>query len=267
MSRLVCVGDNVIDTYRDLRLTFPGGNAVNVAVAASRCGLSAAYVGAVGSDGAGEAIRRALEAEGVVLDRLRQLDGETAFCLIEVDGGDRNFVDHGLGVSRLELEPSDFEYLATFDCVHTGDNSGFEGDLGDMALAAPVSYDFSDRDFSYCEPLLGCVWLASFSASQLSRRSADALAEKALALGPSYVLMTRGEDGALFVGRDIDPVEVPAVPVSPVDTLGAGDTVIGCVLAGLLTGKEPAVFMEEAMLRAAATCMEYGAFGYGIRST
>lgn len=267
MRRLVSVGDNVVDTYRDLKLRFPGGNAVNVAVVASRCGLRSAYVGAVGKDGAGEAIRGALQAEGVALDRLREIEGETAFCVIELDDGDRTFVDHGLGISRFELEPADFEYLAGFDCIHTGDNSGLEGQLAEMATAGPLSYDFSDRPFAYCEPLLGHVWLASFSASALSRSGADSLAEKALGLGPSYVLMTRGEEGALFFGRDIEPVEVPAVPVPPLDTLGAGDTVIGCVLAGLLKGEEPAAFMEEAMLRAAATCREYGAFGYGIRSS
>jgi fructoselysine 6-kinase len=266
LSRLVSVGDNVVDTYRDLRLRFPGGNAVNVAVVASRCGLGSAYVGAVGNDGAGEAIRAALVAEGVAIDRLRELEGETAFCLIELDGGDRNFVDHGLGISRFALDRDDFAYLAGFDCIHTGDNSGLEDQLPQMAAAGPVSYDFSDRPFSYCEPLLGHVWLASFSASKLTRSTADVLAEKALELGPSYVLMTRGEDGALFFGKEIDPLEVPAVPVPPVDTLGAGDTVIGCVLAGLLKQEEPAVFMEEAMLRAAATCREYGAFGHGLAS-
>ena len=62
---LLAVGDNVVDCYPDLGVMFPGGNAVNVAVHARRAGASSAYLGAVGTDPAGDLVRGSLVAEGV----------------------------------------------------------------------------------------------------------------------------------------------------------------------------------------------------------
>ncbi len=63
--RLLGAGDNVVDRYRDLGLMYPGGNALNVAVAAARGGAAAAYVGAVGTDRAGDVVLAGLRAEGI----------------------------------------------------------------------------------------------------------------------------------------------------------------------------------------------------------
>jgi len=71
--RICAVGDNVVDRYVDRRLMYPGGNAVNVAVHARRCGARTAYVGAVGDDAAGRLLWDVLVREGVDTDRLRRL--------------------------------------------------------------------------------------------------------------------------------------------------------------------------------------------------
>ena len=48
-------GDNVVDVYEHTGTMYPGGNAVNVAVAAKRCGAArSAYLGHFGSDAAAE---------------------------------------------------------------------------------------------------------------------------------------------------------------------------------------------------------------------
>ena len=46
--KLIALGDNVIDAYRNTGEHFPGGNAVNVAVHAARLGAQAEYLGAFG---------------------------------------------------------------------------------------------------------------------------------------------------------------------------------------------------------------------------
>ena len=56
MHQVAAVGDNVADIYPSLGCLFPGGNALNVAVAARRGGVEAAYVGAIGTDEAGQAV-------------------------------------------------------------------------------------------------------------------------------------------------------------------------------------------------------------------
>ena len=261
---MAAVGDNVVDIYPTLGRLFPGGNAVNVAVAARRRGLEAAYVGVVGNDDAGEAVRSALEAERVGVERLRVQDGSTAYSVIELLDGDRVFVGSDDGVSRFRLTEDDLGYLSRFDCVHTGDTSEIEGQLDALAaVTRRLSFDFSDRPLSYCEPLLDKVWLACFSGARLSLAEAEGLAARSLAKGPAAVLVTRGPEGALLYTAAGDKVHVPSATTTPLDTLGAGDAVIGTVLAGLLQDETPERIMEDAMAEAARVCAGYGAFGYG----
>ncbi len=143
MSRLATVGDNVIDVYPALGRAFPGGNTVNVAVAARRGGAQAAHVGAVGAGPDGAVVRAALAAEQVETTRMRVLDGPNAFSTIELVDGDRVFGPHDLGVSVFRLDAGDLAYPRQFWCVHTGDCSSTEDQLAD--LAARVSFDFSDQ--------------------------------------------------------------------------------------------------------------------------
>ena len=73
MGKIVTLGEVVSDIYRgeefsEVELGFvarPGGAPANVAVAASRLGSEAVFVGSVGQDLFGDFILRALDAEGV----------------------------------------------------------------------------------------------------------------------------------------------------------------------------------------------------------
>jgi fructoselysine 6-kinase len=263
LSGVVTVGDNVADVYPSLKSFFPGGNAVNVAVAARRSGVDAAYVGAVGTDEVGRAIRAALEDEDVGTDRLRVVDGPSAYCVVELAGGDRHFLGSDLGVSEFTLDGTDLEYLSGFDCVHTGDCSGTEEQLGDLAAAARLSFDFSDRPSSYCEPLLDKVWLACFSGTRLAEGEVTELAKRVLRAGPEVVLVTEGPRGASLFTAAGEAVHVETATTAPADTLGAGDAVIGSVLAGMLLGEDLEKIMSSAMLLAAGVCQHHGGFGHG----
>ncbi len=263
MSRLAAAGDNVIDVYPALRRVFPGGNTVNVAVAARRSGAQAAYLGAAGAGPDGEVVRAALAAERVETTRMRVLDGPNAYSTVELIDGDRVFGPHDLGVSVFRLDRADLEYLRQFWCVHTGDCSSTEDQLADLAAVTRVSFDFSDRPPDYCEPLLRHVWFACFSGSHLTADGAVGLAHRAAAAGPELVLVTEGPRGALLRTADGTIWRAPASPAAPVDTLGAGDAVIGGVLARLMLGDGPQAALRTGQQLAAASCAHYGAFGYG----
>jgi sugar/nucleoside kinase (ribokinase family) len=260
--RLLGVGDNVMDRYRDVGLVFPGGNAVNVAVAAQRAGAEAAYLGALGDDRAGKVILAALRAEGVATDRVRIVNGPTAFADVTLVEGDRVFVGSEVGVSRFRLDEADLAYAATFDLVHTGDCSMLETQVADLAIRAEVSFDFSThREPTYLDPLLGHVRIACFSASELAEDEALAFLTSAVERGPRLALATRGTAPALLSdGRRT--WRQPVMPGQVVDTLGAGDSFIGRFLVGVIEGEDPAVALEAAVGAAAVTCTSYGAFGY-----
>jgi fructoselysine 6-kinase len=258
--RVACVGDNVVDVYPSLRLVFPGGNAVNVAVAARRAGAHAGYVGAVGTDKAGSILLGALGAEGVETSHTRVIEGPNAYSTIELVDGDRIFGAADIGVSRFVLDEGDLQYLSGFDIVHTGDNSMCEDQVEQMAAVAPLSYDFGERPQQYWRPLVAFVQVACFSAGTLSPAGAEELARSAAELGPELVVVTEGARGAMVL--DGETVYRAASTVVPVDTLGAGDSLIGRFLAGIVGGEDPRSALTAASEAAASTCLQNGAFGH-----
>jgi fructoselysine 6-kinase len=262
--RLLGVGDNVVDRYRDLGQMFPGGNALNVAVAARRGGASAAYLGAIGTDRAGQTVLDALRTEAIDLERTRIIDGPNAWADVNVVDGDRVFAGADIGISRFVLDEGDLTYASTFDLIHTGDNSMVESQVADLAGRAPVAFDFSlHRESSYLDPLLPHVTVACFSASEDDEPAVLELLAQTIARGPRWALATRGMAPAILSdGRQI--WRQPVIPARIVDTLGAGDSFIGRFLAGLFDGEAPAAALEEAARAAAVTCGSYGAFGDGV---
>lgn len=261
--RLLGAGDNVVDRYVDLGRLFPGGNALNVAVAAARAGVHAGYLGTLGNDRAGQVVLDAIRAEGLDLARLRIADGPNAYAEVTVVDGERVFLGGNPTISQFRLDADDLAYAATYDLVHTGDCSMLEDQVADLAGAAPVSFDFSvHREAAYLEPILPHLTFASFSASDLDDEAALDLLAGAVARGPRLALATRGTAPALaFDGRQTWRQAVLARPV--VDTLGAGDSFIGRFLAGVMAGDDPAASLFAAAEAAANTCGDYGAFGHG----
>lgn len=259
---IACVGDNVIDIYVGTGRGYPGGNAVNVAVAARRTGVLSAYVGAVGDDVAGTVLRQALSSEGVATGRLRVLPGSTAWCEVRLINGDREFGNSDIGVSRITLTAQDLDYLADFTVVHTGDNSMTEDQVAAIAGRTRVSFDFGQRPREYIDELIGHVWCACFSASHLSADEATALADEMAALCP-LVLVSEGARGAQLV---VDRTRFRSSPQasSVTDSLGAGDALIGGVLSGLVTGSSPQDALIAGTRLAARTISHFGAFGYGF---
>jgi len=260
---IACAGDNVIDIYLGSGQGYPGGNAVNVAVAARRSGVPAAYVGAVGQDATGTILRQALTSEGVATERMRVLAGTTAWCEVRLVDGDREFGDTDVGVSRIKLAEPDLDYLAGFSVVHTGDNSMLEPQVAAIAERTKVSFDFGERPRDYVDELIGHMWCACFSAGSVSADEATALADEMAALGPEIVIVSEGARGAQLVVNGTRFRAVSHV-LEVTDSLGAGDALIGGVLAGLVSGSAPQDALTAGTRLAARTIGHFGAFGYGF---
>ena len=264
--RLLGVGDNVVDKYRQLGMMFPGGQSVNVPVAARRAGAIAAYVGVLGTDRAGKVVLSALREEGLDLERLRIVDGPNAYAEVELVDGNRVFVGASDGVSRFSLTEDDLAYAATFDVAHSSESSYLESDIPILARRVPVSFDFSiNRDPEYLDLLLPHLTVACFSASDLDDEAATAFMRSVTARGPKLVLLTRGSDDALVYDGTTTWRQGP-VPADVVDTLGAGDAFTGRFLVGAFGGEDMSLTLRAAAEAAAKTCESYGAFGHGAPS-
>ncbi|MHB0927375.1 MAG: PfkB family carbohydrate kinase [Candidatus Nanopelagicales bacterium] len=259
---VVAIGDNVVDCYLSTGEMFPGGNCVNVAVAAARAGVPSAYVGALGSDMAGELLRLAMSGEGVDLTHARKVEGPNAFTTVELVDGDRRFGRGDPGVRTFVPSASELAFVSRFDVAHSSYCSGLEDELGRIAANVRLSFDFDDRIGSaYAEALLAHCWIACFSGAHLDDTEIEEAARWAYVRGPQYVLLTRGSRGAVLYDGATLHLQAPH-PTDIVDTLGAGDSFIGRMLVGLTSGEAIAELLDAAAAAASATCGLPGGFGH-----
>jgi len=265
--RIVAIGDNCVDIYTNLGLTFPGGGPVNFAVHAARGGARASYVGVIGADEHGRLIRSALEAEGVDTRCLRTADGPTAVAYVRLENGERAFVGSNPGVRyQLRVDDAVNAHLAGADLVHTTLDGRVEPHIRAWKESGlRVSFDFSHRYTPEQLELLPWLDLAFFSGQKIGPDGAEEAVRGFHARGPGIVVMTLGAAGALaFDGRRL--YRQPAERVEAVDTLGAGDAFMaGFVLTWLRTGDIQASLANGAHV-AAGVCTHYGGFGHGMQS-
>ncbi len=260
-ARVASIGDNVVDRYVERGIMFPGGNAVNVAVHVRRLGATAAYIGAVGTDRAGQVVLAALRDEGVDTSAVRVLEGPNAAATVRVVDGNRVFAGGSPGVSRFQPSERDLELLGGFDIVHTGECSYLEEYLPALRLAsARLSFDFSERPWDYVKTYARHVDVAIASLPTGDRSVAERAARALRALGPEVAAVTMGPAGAVL---DDGAMHYAAAGTGRiVDTLGAGDSFIARLLTGLAMDEPHEATLEAATTYATRTCSTFGAFGH-----
>ncbi len=265
MLKVIGVGDNVVDRYLHLGKMFPGGNAVNFSVLARRCGHTAAYIGVVGRDAAGELLLTSLRREGVDISRVQVADGRTAYCDVNLVNGDRQFAGYDLSIyDRLQLSAADFSFISHSHLVHTSVYSLIDGHLAALKEACPLlSYDFSDKwDDPRLPAVLPYIDFIFFSGSGRSEPEVKERLADLLTRGPRLAAVTLGSDGALLYDGT-EYYRQGVVPVRPVDTLGAGDAFLTRFLTDYLSGTAIPGALQAAAAAASAACRYYGAFGHG----
>ncbi len=272
--KVIGVGDNVVDIYADIDTMFPGGNALNFAVYAKKLGFESAYLGVFGSDRAAEHVKAVLNELEIDISYCRTYEGENGYAVVDLVEGDRKFIGGNKGgVARdypLNLSHDDLDYISQYDLVHSSCYSFIEEELYKLGeLAAPISYDFSNEISSeYLKQVCPHIDFAFLSCGHLTEAETKDKLIEANNYGVSLSLGTRGAKGALtYVDNKF--YSVAAKEIEPLDTLGAGDSLITVFLLELLRSGSK---NEEVILRAldkgveyaAETCQLLGAFGKGL---
>lgn len=226
-----------------------GGGPLNVAVTLGRLGVPAAFCSRVSTDGYGEAILAHLTASGTATDLVQRGDEPTTLAVVAfgpdgsarysfyVEGtADRLVTDPGplaedvvavsLGTVSMVLEPGATVYETVLHREHAaGRLTVLDPNVRAALIADPGAYRARFRS-----------WLPSVDVLKLSDDDAqwlDGTPQQWLDAGVGAVVLTRGGAGlAVHTSRGVVEVGVPAVTV--VDTIGAGDTVHGALLAWLL---------------------------------
>ena len=249
-------GETLASTGRHL---FLGGKGTNMSVAAARAGAHVRHIGAVGSDGRW-AVDRLLEY-GVDTRHIAEIEVETAQAIIAVDAAGENSIilhpgaNHAIAVELVQAALSEAQTgdIAVFQ-NETNLQAEFAGLAADMGLK--VAYAAAPFDAGQVQAVLDQLDLLILNAVEAEQlRQATGLAPENLPVRD--VIVTLGGDGATWFGPD-GPVQVAAVPVEPVDTTGAGDTVTGYILAGLDRGMPMEQALKQAMRAGALMVTRHG---------
>jgi ribokinase len=239
-----------------------GGKGGNQAVAAARLEARVAFVGAVGSDDFGIAARAALEAEGIDTSCLATVDRPTGVALIVVDERAENLIAVAPGANGAVTEAAVATALATL-AIGPGDvllacreippaavrtALGAARAAGAISILNPAPADGLD---GATMALADVLTPNETELAVLAGAGAPEAAARSLLAGGSAgraIVVTMGAAGALVVPAAGAALAVPARPVAPVDTTGAGDTFNGALAAGLAAGRD----LVDAVVRAVA---------------
>jgi sugar/nucleoside kinase (ribokinase family) len=250
VPRLPSPGDLVLSETIEF---FPGGNALNAAVALLRLGESVSFFGVLGTDSLGDLLVRQLEALGLDLRGVhREPGGATPATLIyRREGEDRRFL-HALGVAeRFSGENFPLELIPQGGVVLAGGYLKLP-DWGDRALGR-VLHAARERGcrvvLNVCVPRGGRtdpgrllrvlpmvdVFLPNEDEA-LALTGEEHVAAQARRLrnaGARLVIITRGPRG-LYAENGEQIVEMGAYSVPTVDPSGCGDCFAGGVAAAVL---------------------------------
>jgi len=239
--KVVTVGDCCVDHYQD-HGWFPGGNALNVAVAWRRLGAEARYLGAVGDDEAGSWLKAEVAGIGLDTSLVETRSGATGLTEISLDArGEKMILAEHLGVSQVfSPDPANVELVAGADWVHGSLSPRVEHLVRDFSAAGErVSYDFSVRPVT--EGLDG-LEVAFYSWEGVPGPETDALLESALQGGAITAVAMCGRHGSRALSKEGLTI-VSGNEIEAIDTCGAGDSFIASFVIARLQGAS----LEEAM--------------------
>jgi fructoselysine 6-kinase len=259
--RFAIVGDNCVDRFQPpVSQSLIGGNAINVAVQLALLGHEVYYFGAVGPDRDGVRTRDLLLENGVRVDHMQILPGETAYTNIEItDAGDRIFAYEQFGVCQ-NYSPSDEDFAALADMDHV--HIGWIADQGVVRRKLAASGKSVSQDVSVNnDPVhLGVDTLRiAFGSAGENRKSAEAMMRDFLSGGAKLAVVTLGGEGSAATDGS-KCAETGITPVDVVDTTGAGDSFVAGFLHAFVAGTDLETALVSGRDCAARTCGHVGGF-------
>ncbi len=262
MPSIYTCGEALIDLVPDLvgdsrcYRPAPGGCPYNSAIAAARAGAEVFFVGDISTDFFGDMLVRRLTNNGVHCDLVRRSDRPTTLAFVDLQSGEARYAFYDAGSANVNLQPP------------LAGSIGGDGDIllvGSISLIGMPAADRIARFAVDCAPHMALavdpnvranmivdrdVWqqridnlFAEASIVRLSDEdlavirpdaSASEFAAGLLDHRASLVVVTRGRNGSEVFTRN-HHLEVAAPQVAVSDTVGAGDTLIGSLLAWLVT--------------------------------
>lgn len=296
---VLCCGEALIDFIKPsgdegCYYAAPGGSPYNTAIAAARLGVPTGFYSRISEDMFGERLLGHLKENGVDVSYVERSKDPSTLAFVDKGGADVAYAFFAKGSADRSIYPSDLpaSLPKTIRALALGSLATILEPVADTLLAFVkrehgerlVSFDpnirermIGDRQ-AYLNRFFEIVrhsHVVKASDQDLAwifpTSSIEEAASSLLFRGPELVLVTQGATGSLaFTTNESVGVQAPKTDV--VDTVGAGDTFHGAVLAWLYREEAlepglPGSLGEEDLRRllefgakaAALTCTRSGA--------
>lgn len=294
---ILCLGEAIVDLLCERRIASIeeadsyrphfGGALANVAVAARRRGAAVALAGATGDDPWGRWLRSRLRSEGIDLSWFSLMAGlrtPVAFATFDRDG-EPSFQIYGEGIEACVHSVGDRleEAVGSASALVFGSNTLVGAPERAITLQArrlasdrgiPILFDPNLREHRWtnldvalglcrqlCEGAF-CVRANEAEARAITGAEDPGTAAREIAaLGARIAIVTRGAAGAVI--RGAVEAEEDGIEVEVTSTLGAGDSFMGVLAAGLADAGWNPDRADRALARAvrasAEACTHWGA--------
>ena len=267
VSRIPAPGETVPGTSFT---TAAGGKGANQALAAKRAGSMVKLVGAAGNDTMAEQALALLKADGVDLTAVKRLDVQQGIAMIMVGDDGENIIGIVPGTNGT-MTPDDADKAVGH--LSKGDVLVVQQEIPQAATMRALGLARLNETLSILNtaPFLdttaavaGTASIVVANESEFALLAGGAVGDLPTAMNlwaqsrRQTIIVTLGADGAL-AATPSEIIRVPALPVQPVDTVGAGDTFVGYLAAGLDKGLDLEAAMRRAAVAASLACLKPGA--------
>lgn len=278
MRNVYCIGELLIDFVAEKQgsdlskaIEFTkkaGGAPANVACAIAKLGGNSKFVGCVGNDPFGDFLLDVLEENKVDISLAQRSKTFTTLAFVSLaEDGERDFV-FSRGADKKLVYDSSIKNDFKDSIVHLGAATALLG--GDLEKAygryffdaltqdAFISFDpnfrgdlWRDEEETFikkCMPFVEKAHLCKFSleeAKLLSGKKDLYEASNFLhEVGAKIITITLGGNGTFISTPEIKET-VPSIAVKPLDTTGAGDAFIGCLLQQIASLQNSSEILEN----------------------
>ena len=232
-------------------ITAFGGKGANQAVAAHRAGGQVSLIGTVGDDDQGLRYVEALHNEGVNVEAVRAhpaLPTGSAIILLEDSGENSIIVEAGanqatsqdsVDAAKQLIEEADIlllQFETPSETIHRAAEIARAAGVAIVINPSPWRDDFPSSGIP-CDHLITneteAAKLLACDESEVAETGGKALGQ----LGVQTLVITRGSSSTLAFSSNDDQHEIPVKPVTPVDTVGAGDAFAGAYAVAIAEGR------------------------------
>lgn len=250
--------------------TAPGGKGANQALAAARAGAPTRMIGAVGRDAFADEALDLLKQGGVDTSRLRESAAATGTALILVDEKGENMIAVVPGANASVL-PGDvakrpleagvvlLQHEIPLETVDAALDAARAAGVPSVLNTAPFRIEaaamLEKADYVVANETEFDLYAKTLHLKGDTRT--ELMQDFAKRTGRT-VIVTLGEDGVIAISPK-EVLEIPAMKIDPVDTVGAGDTFCGYLGAGLHDALPLRDALRRASVAGSLACLKPGA--------